>query len=396
MLKSLRSVLAASVANLLGACLLTASAGATNYEVVYRFKGGSDGFAPVAGPTRVGNVLYGTTSVGGGSGCFSAGCGTVFKVTPSGSETVLYRFTGGSDGQYPIGRLLSAANALYGTTAYGGAFDDGTVFRITADGVEEVIHSFRYDVDGGGPTSSLEYYNGVLYGDTSSSAFRMTLRGVVQNIATLKGSGDLNYPAGNMLDILGVLYGTTGTGGNDCLFLDTGTCGTVFTLPPSGSATVLHSFSGIDGAFPSGNIAHIGTTIYGTSQWGGKHNLGAVYSITTTGVEKVVYSFRGIGDGPKKAGDGANPIGGIIVYNGELYGTTGSGGTFNLGTVFKLTRKGVETVLYSFKGGSDGAYPEGTLLNVNGMLYGTTSKGGYGGITCEQNDGCGTVFKITP
>jgi uncharacterized repeat protein (TIGR03803 family) len=109
-----------------------------------------------------------------------------------------------------------------------------------------------------------------------------------------------------------------------------------------------------------------------------------VFAVTPKGTEAVVYSFGGY------SGDGLQPYSGVVPDKaGNLYGTTWHGGAYNYGTVFKVTPKGVETVLYSFTGQSDGANPLGGMfLDKSGNLYGTTQKGGaYGG---------GTVYRVTP
>jgi uncharacterized repeat protein (TIGR03803 family) len=101
----------------------------------------------------------------------------------------------------------------------------------------------------------------------------------------------------------------------------------------------------------------------------------------------VLHSF---GDTP----DGNDPNAGLINVNGTLYGTTSLGGAKNAGTVFSVTTTGNEKVLHSFAGGSDGKYPNAGLMNVNGTLYGTSLQGGGAG--CPDHTGCGTGFAFTP
>jgi len=137
--------------------------------VLYRFTGGTDGANPYAGLIRDANGnLYGATHNGGVSqGCGGASCGTVFKLDKAGKETVLYSFQG-TDGAYPQGSLiLDAQGNLYGTTFRGGTYGYGTVFKLNTNGVETVLHSFNGD-DGEYPTSSLvQDAAGNLYGTTS-------------------------------------------------------------------------------------------------------------------------------------------------------------------------------------------------------------------------------------
>jgi uncharacterized repeat protein (TIGR03803 family) len=160
--------------------------------------------------------------------------------------------------------------------------------------------------------------------------------------------------------------------------------GTVFSIDPkTGVETVLHSFgNGTDGTSPSADLINVSGTLYGTTHSGGTNNLGTVFSISESGTETVLYSFGG-------NNDGANPYAGLINVSGTLYGTTKSGGAYGGGTVFSIDPKsGAETVLYSFGNGTDGSSPFASLIDVSGTLYGTTETGG--------SDGSGTVFSIDP
>ncbi len=150
---------------------------------------------------------------------------------------------------------------------------------------------------------------------------------------------------------------------------------------------VIYSFQGAvagDGADPRAGLIDVGGMLYGTTIQGGAHGYGTVFKVTTAGAEAVLYSFQGL---PNSDGDG--PRAGLIDVDGTLYGTTAGGGASQLGTVFKVTLAGAETVLYSFGGPAtnDGAFPYAGLVNLGGTLYGTTLNGG-------QSDG-GIVFKVT-
>jgi len=130
----------------------------------YSFMGGNDGGLPYAGLTNVNGTLYGTTEYGGGTGCFSSGCGTVFSISRSGTEKVLYAFQSGSDGSAPMAGLINVKGTLYGTTANGGGGGGGgTVFSITTGGTEKVLYAFG---SGYFPESGLVAYKGTLYGAT--------------------------------------------------------------------------------------------------------------------------------------------------------------------------------------------------------------------------------------
>lgn len=315
------------------------------YAVIHSFRDGTgDGSTPQAGLVNVNGTLYGTTYYGGGSPACSDGCGTVFSITPSGTESVIHAFGGPGDGENPVGGLISVNGVLYGTTESGGKKNSGTVFSITSSGAEMVIHSFGASRDGA-------------------------------------------QPLGALTDVNGTLYGTTSQGGTVCSI----GCGTVFAIAPSGKETVLHRFVGRDGAYPYASLLEFKGKLYGTTLNGGANcyssqGCGTIFTITTGGVEKVFYNFKG------GSADGANPYANLINVNGTLYGTTGFGGTTGYGTAFAITAAGSETLLHSFGEINDGAIPYAGLLNVNGTLYGTTEDGGH---ICRKDE-CGTIFAMTP
>lgn len=152
-----------------------------NVRVLYSFNGGTDGFEPTASLIAVSGVLYGTTSGGGANSSCQLGCGTVFSLSISGVESVLYRFKGGSDGDQPRAPLIDVNGALYGTTLLGGdsragchynatvSLGCGTVYTVSTSGSELVLHSFANGIDGALPLSGLVAVNGVLYGATNSA-----------------------------------------------------------------------------------------------------------------------------------------------------------------------------------------------------------------------------------
>ncbi|MGA8326006.1 MAG: choice-of-anchor tandem repeat GloVer-containing protein [Candidatus Cybelea sp.] len=392
-------------------------ASGSSYKVVYNFTGGSDGAQPYAGLIDVNGTLYGTTSQGGGSGCattITSGCGTVFSITPSGQETVLHAFTGGSDGANPKAALIDVNGTLYGTTFHGGdtkCKGCGTVFSITPSGVEKVLHSFSGPPDGAWPAAALINVNGTLYGTTAeggtSGGCRLGLPkrgcGTVYSISPsgsenvlfrLVGPATGSYPAASLIDVNGTLYGTTENGGGGH------GPGTVYTVTPSGLGKLLYHFTykELVGFAPAAALIDVKGLLYGTLSSGSgrgkkkdRGGPGTVVSITTSGTVKVVYNFGFT--------DGASPSASLINVRGTLYGTTTAGGvrgcfspnSYGCGTVFSVTRGGTEKVLHSFSyGGSDGYFPASNLINVNGTLYGTTAYGGTRGY------GYGTVYAITP
>jgi uncharacterized repeat protein (TIGR03803 family) len=197
----------------------------------YSFAGGDDGSVPVGSLIKVGGALFGTTTNGGGSGCGGNGCGTVFSVNPTtGAETVLYSFSGGSDGAIPLAGVISVGKLLYGTTYAGGVANAGTVFSLDiTTHSERVIYAFTRGSDGAGPEAGL-------------------------------------------LDVSGILYGTTNQGG-------TGD-GVVFAVnPTTGVESVIHQFGGKrngDGSFPNA-LTRVGDVLFGTTQGSGApHRCGAI------------------------------------------------------------------------------------------------------------------------
>lgn len=299
-------------------------------SVLHSFRGGADGALPEAPLIDVGGTFYGTTVDGGGSGRE----GTVFAISPSGQERVVYRFKAGSDGASPYAGLVAIGTTLYGTTAGGGKHSEGTVYKIETSGSESVLHSFGARV------------------------------------------GDGATPISGLANLGGTLYGTTAFGGAYCGSVG---CGCVFRIATSGAEKVLYSFGGKDGSRPSTALVNLKGMLYGTTAAGGRKNRGTVFGVTTTGKETVLHSFQG-------GQDGAFPRG-LTAANGILYGTTSAGGSNGAGTVFELTTTGSETILHAFKG-VDGARPQAGLLHFGGALYGTTALGGA--------NNRGTVFRITP
>jgi uncharacterized repeat protein (TIGR03803 family) len=367
---------------------------------MYRFKGGSDGAKPHAGLLNVNGILYGTTSGGGGSGCsFAHGCGTVYTISTTGEEKVLYSFRGGSDGEGPIAGLINVNGTLYGSTYRGGGsgcyggLGCGTVYSISTAGVEKVVHSFTGGSEGAHPIAGLINVNRTLYGTTSqggdSECGEKGGCGTVYSIPRFGSEKVLHRfgrvpdgqdPRASLIDVNGTLYGTTVIGGSARL-----ASGTVYSISTTGVEKVLHSFDGSDGAFPVAGLIEVNGTLYGTTP-SGLHDKGNVYSISTTGVAEVLQRFKG-------GENGEEPRAGLIIVGDTLYGTTVAGGRSGYGTVFSIPTYGTESVVYSFKGGSDGDDPQAAPIDVNGKLYGTTLIGGNS--ECV-NGGCGTVFALTP
>jgi len=276
--------------------------------------------------------LYVSDAIGG-----NFGNGAVYKLTPAGlMPVVLYSFTGGADGKYPNSGLISdSAGNLYGTTGMGGAFGQGVIFEITPAGVETVLYSFTGGSDGGEPWGRLlRDSHGNLFGTTYADGglqlsfgivFKLSPSGVLTVLYSFTGGSDGGHPNGDLIaDAQGSLYGTTPG-------LSHGPHGTVFKLSQQGIFTLLHSFSGLDGFSPrSGVIMDAGGNLYGTTFSGGSSNDGVVYKLSADGAQTVLHNFSG--------NDGSFPVGGLARDSvGNLYGTTAYGGTSNNGVVFRLT-----------------------------------------------------------
>lgn len=259
------------------------------------------------------------------------------------TESVLYSFdSNGIDGFEPYAGVAVDSNGnVYGTTCGGGGPSDrGAVFEVSPTGDETLLYDFTW-LSGADPC----------FGETV------------------------------ILDQAGNIYGTTSVGGTNGV-------GTVFKLAQNGEETMLHSFAqnGIDGYSPTSGVAvdSVGN-LYGTTNYGGVYDLGAVYKLAPDGTETVLHSFKNDGR------DGCHPYGAVVVRGKEsvLYGTAQFCGANGAGIVFRLTQAGKETVLHTFStDGTDGYFPEdGVIFDEAGNIYGTTVYGG------ESGDG--TVFKIS-
>jgi len=343
--------------------------------------------------------FYGTSAYGGTNhGSF----GSVFKLTAEGAHTVLASFNG-TNGAYPEAPLLKAADGnLYGTTAYGGTNSTalgggGTAFKITTAGVLTTLAYFG-GTNGQNPSAALaQAPDGGLYGTTENGGtnhvpnggdgaiFRVTTNGVFTRLACFNRSNGAHPVAGLTLGPDGNFYGTTASGGTN--HVGAGGDGTVFRVTTNGVLTRLLAFNVTNGAAPAAALVWATNgLLYGTTRYGGTNDLdsggdGTLFKITTNGVFTSLYSFTG-------GSDGANPAAALVQgADGNLYGTTSSGGSSGSGTAFQLTLDGVFTTLYSFAGDSDGAQPAGSLLEgAPAYFYGATQLGG-------TNDG-GTLFQL--
>jgi uncharacterized repeat protein (TIGR03803 family) len=206
-----------------------------------------------------------------------------------------------------------------------------------------------------------------------------------------------NPYAGLVQAIDGNFYGLTHSGG-----ATTANDGTFFKITPGGTLTSLYSFCALsnctDGSLPYdwAGLIQVNGSLYGTTGYGGTDNRGTVFKITTKGKLTTLYNFCS----EASCKDGAEPYAGLVEgTDGNLYGTTTSGGANGYGAIIRITTNGTLTTLYSFcpkSGCTDGAFPGAGLIQAtDGNFYGTTQSGGANNNSACSVEGCGTVFKIT-
>jgi uncharacterized repeat protein (TIGR03803 family) len=363
----------------------------TGYTVLYKFKlTDGDGRVPSAGLVEgKDGVLYGTAALGG-----AFGFGNVFKLNKDGTGyQVLHGFEGApADGRTPHASLLEGSDgALYSTTFSGGDFNRGCIFRLNKDGSGyTILHSFKGS-DGANPYAGLiEASDHGLYGTTTSGGNEgagaiFTLGKDGANFALLysfsTSGGDGQHPYGEVLEGSdGALYGSTHDGGET-------NAGTVFRLAKNGSNyMVLRRF--IVGPPSPGNpfgqlLEGIDHALYGTSYHGGSNNAGTVFRITRDGVDfNIMHHFR--------QGDGYWPYAGLIEVGSTLYGTTQEGGAGRMGTAFRINEdaSGYSLIHHFNFSGYDGYYPLALVQGSDDGIYGVTQTGG--------TNADGTLFKINP
>ncbi len=325
------------------------------------------------------------------------------QIVPAQTYTILYTFQGQTDGGFPnAGVYRDASGNLYGITNTAGnrsncnGYGCGTIYKLTVNNEFSVLHTFT-DVPDGWPNATW----GALIPDPAGNLYGVASIGGIGNNGTAfsitpTGSFALlhSFPAGPndglgpqyslLRDKNGLIYGTTFGGGPRGL----NGYGTIFLLTKATIAgdIVLHSFTGGDGANPQGAIAADSTgNIYGTTASGGSGGCGTVWKMNTTGLFKVLYNFKCAPDGY---------LGGSVVVDaqGNVYGGTYEGGDpqacpfFGCGIIFKISPSGQETILHTFRN-KEGAVPNELMFDSQGLLWGTTSGGG----TYDK----GTIFTIT-
>ncbi len=354
--------------------------------------------------------LYGTTEEGGTVQACLGGCGTVFRISLDRRETILHTFVG-TDGASPRAGLVQGSDGdFYGTTSAGGTSGAGTVFKMSPAGTLTALYSFSGGADGSTPFAGLvqgndsNFYGTTYVGGTSTNCpggcgtvFEINPEGTLTTLVSFSGVDGANPMESLVQGSDGDFYGTTVYGGirGD---------GTVFKISPAGTLTTLYNFSGrTDGYNPrAGLVQGTDGDFYGTTTQGGlnRYNgylgdgFGTVFKISPSGRLTTLVIFTG-------NFSATFPEAGLVQgSDGKFYGTTvwggsstncGSGGC---GTVFRISSGGELTTLYSFTGRGDGNFPAAVLMEASDRnFYGTTSGGEYMGGYCHGD--CGTMFKLS-
>jgi uncharacterized repeat protein (TIGR03803 family) len=318
---------------------------------------------------RDGN-LYGTTPSGG-----TLGFGGVFKITPTGTYSVIYNFDGSAHGQTPrSGLTLGTDGNFYGTTSQGGTSNYGNIFQITSAGTLTVLHNFSYS-DGGNPYSPpIQGTDGNYYGATkaggtgSGTVYKITPSGTFTSLHSFSFA-ECSTPVAPLIQGTdGNFYGTCESGGA------AGGDGSVFKITSAGVLSVLYSFDFGHGSQPNGPLVQ-GTdgNFYGTTSGGGSLDGGVAFKLTPAKVLTVLYNFNA---NPGSVDGKLVDAGLFQATDGNFYGVADAGGTNGFGIVYKITSAGVYSVLYNLVQAT-GSVPETTLRqHTNGKLYGQANSGG--------------------
>lgn len=341
---------------LLGAVSLS-SLQAQTYTALHFFSqsdGTNSAYPALLAQGRDGN-LYGTTT--GGNNCCVTPYGAVFKMTPSGSITILHTFNG-TDGAVPLGGLtLGTDGNFYGTTQIGGTFNFGTIFKITTSGTFTTLYNFADSTDGAYPlTPPVQGKSGAFYGTTYfGTTYSITTNGT---FTTLPGSIGGRSFSPLLLATDGNFYGTTPDNN------------TVFRMTSAGIVTTIYTFDGTHGSAPYGGLVQGSDgNLYGTTTAGGTATSpgGVIFKMSLNGVITVLHNFDS-----STTTDGWEPVAGLVAASdGNFYGATAEGpASANNGGLFKISKGGSYSLLYLMDG-TNGANPYATAVqHTNGIIYG--------------------------
>lgn len=268
---------------------------------------------------------------------------------------------------------------LHSTAGFCATNNDGDVFKITPEGVFTDLHDFD-GTDGATPTGGVTLgTDNYFYGTTSSTIFRMTPSGSLSTLYNFEGGDGCCSDAPPIQGTDGNFYGTTSAGGAHGE-------GTVYKLTPAGTFTVLHSF-GKNAESPMAPVVEgPDGDYYGTVPFGG----GLIFKVSPSGKFTQLHTFNGT--------DGGEPFGALVLGNdGNFYGIANYGGTNNGGVIFKITPSGAFNVLYNLNGTTDGNGSfAGLMQGSDGNFYGAALAGGDLSCSVFGEQGCGTIFRITP
>ncbi|MCU1296200.1 MAG: hypothetical protein JWO91_478 [Acidobacteriaceae bacterium] len=367
--------------------LSAVAATAQTYTPLYTYPGGSRNNSGIGWPQLMSQGrdgdLYSTTSDEG-----IHGDGMVYKITTAGQATTIYDFcsrTSCADGTFPEGGLtLGFDGNFYGTTTGGGQGGAGTVFKVSPTGTLTTLHLFTNGTDDSAPAfAPTQGQDGNIYGVSeeqyngqNGAFYKITANGVftVPHDFVYTDGSSPNLPTQGFD---GNFYGTTQFGGDP-----TCKCGVVYKATAAGKITVLHKFKGYptDGYRPLALLVQGNDgAFYGTTYQGGTYNQGSVFKITTTGLFTLLYSFHF----SSAYLDATLPTAGLTLgTDGNFYGVGSAGGSKNAGAIFKITPAGSESILYNFCSVScaNGFGPATPLmLHTNGKFYGNTNGNSLGG-----------------
>ena len=376
-------------------------------QAIHTFNG-ADGAWARGSLVRSGDTLFGRTSIGG-----SANNGTIFSVDTSGNNfRKIYDFTAGANnglGNQPHHNSMLLLNqTLIGAALFGGdqaaspsGAGGGTLFNIGTDGSS--YSAFK--VFSGSPDAATPHSPPVFSQD-GTTLYGLTSGGGDNNLGTIYS---VNLDGSNFQVLYSFASGDTGQQPHGQLTYDsTGTLllgmtrlggpqdvGVVFSFDPlSANYNVLWTFAANDTTNGATNdhgfLTRIGTTLYGTTEFGGQYNKGIVFSMDESGSNfRIVHSFGADGDGQE-------PFGSLALIRGMLYATTSKGGASGAGTVFSINPSdNTYTLLTSFDTATTGANPEDNLTpDASGAyLFGQTQSGGVYDASGQSH--YGTVFRLT-
>lgn len=359
--------------------LLNGIYSSAQFTKIHDFEGGADGGYPFSNLFFDGTYLYGVTPLGG-----LYNNGTIFKVKPDGTEySKIFDFNALVSGYHAYATLISDGTFLYGTTkGDDGVNTHGTVYKIKPNGSEFTTLFTFNGLNGSTPWSGLFLIGDVLYGmtnygGTDGTIFKIKTDG--SNFATLFNFSETTsgrFPYGEFIYDGTFLYGTTATGG---LYYS----GTVFKILPDGTGySKLVDFANApSGNYPYGSLITDGTFLYGTTGTGGVNDIGSLFKVKPDGTGyQQLFSFSG--------NNGQQPMDNLVLLGGYIYGMTMFGGTNSIGTIFRIKPDGTEfSKLLDFDGTIHGSYPRRSLISDGTFLYGMTSSGG--------DNGWGVIFKLS-